>query len=162
MWILTSQKHSTKCQKSMAIGFTLNNHNPKPTSLLPSYFHINIHLYPILVFTLNLSGFFLVCEVFLWHINNKYYILYDTSTTNNKFCRTLHEQIIIFSRMPAYDESNWFAFFFIIYTIICLYIFMSIVLAAIYYNYRNNLKVRLYLYLVEYLFLKLKLKNKMQ
>lgn len=42
--------------------------------------------------------------------------------------------------MPAYDESNWFAFFFIIYIIICLYIFMSIILAAIYYNYRNNLK----------------------
>ncbi|KAL3872621.1 hypothetical protein ACJMK2_035836 [Sinanodonta woodiana] len=42
--------------------------------------------------------------------------------------------------LPAYDESNWFAIFFVIYIIICLYIFMSIVLAAIYNNYRTNLK----------------------
>ncbi|KAJ8308034.1 hypothetical protein KUTeg_012908 [Tegillarca granosa] len=42
--------------------------------------------------------------------------------------------------MPAYDENNWFALFFVIYLIICLYIFMSIVLAAIYNNYRKNLK----------------------
>ncbi|XP_041352429.1 two pore calcium channel protein 1-like [Gigantopelta aegis] len=42
--------------------------------------------------------------------------------------------------MPAYDNSNWFALFFIGYLIICLYIFMSIVLAAIYNNYKKNLK----------------------
>jgi len=42
--------------------------------------------------------------------------------------------------MPAYDESKWFAIFFIIFIIICLYVFMSIVLAAIYNNYRTNLK----------------------
>ncbi|XP_069116582.1 uncharacterized protein [Argopecten irradians] len=42
--------------------------------------------------------------------------------------------------MPAYDENKWFAIFFIGYIIICLYIFMSIVLAAIYNNYRKNLK----------------------
>ncbi|KAK3094057.1 hypothetical protein FSP39_023541 [Pinctada imbricata] len=42
--------------------------------------------------------------------------------------------------MPAYDYSSYFALFFIAYTIICLYIFMSIVLAAIYYSYRKNLK----------------------
>ncbi|XP_021370570.1 two pore calcium channel protein 1-like [Mizuhopecten yessoensis] len=42
--------------------------------------------------------------------------------------------------MPAYDENKWFALFFIGYIIICLYIFMSIVLAAIYNNYRKNLK----------------------
>ena len=43
--------------------------------------------------------------------------------------------------MPAYDYSNWFALFFIFYIVICWLIFMSIVLAAIYYSYRKNLKV---------------------
>ncbi|WAR18392.1 TPC1-like protein [Mya arenaria] len=42
--------------------------------------------------------------------------------------------------MPAYDESKWFALYFMTYLIICLYVFMSIVLAAIYNNYRQNLK----------------------
>ncbi|GFO10198.1 two pore calcium channel protein 1 [Plakobranchus ocellatus] len=42
--------------------------------------------------------------------------------------------------MPAYNRNNWFAIFFIVYIILCLYIFMSIVLAAIYNNYRKNLK----------------------
>ncbi|XP_022331282.2 uncharacterized protein LOC111129290 [Crassostrea virginica] len=42
--------------------------------------------------------------------------------------------------MPAYDYSNWFALFFIFYIVICWLIFMSIVLAAIYYSYRKNLK----------------------
>lgn len=42
--------------------------------------------------------------------------------------------------MPAYDSSNWFALFFIFYIVICWLIFMSIVLAAIYYSYRKNLK----------------------
>ncbi|XP_061168551.1 two pore calcium channel protein 1-like [Saccostrea echinata] len=42
--------------------------------------------------------------------------------------------------MPAYDSSNWFAVFFIMYIVICWLIFMSIVLAAIYYSYRKNLK----------------------
>ncbi|GFR69062.1 two pore calcium channel protein 1 [Elysia marginata] len=42
--------------------------------------------------------------------------------------------------MPAYNKNNWFAVFFIVYLVICLYIFMSIVLAAIYNNYRRNLK----------------------
>lgn len=44
-------------------------------------------------------------------------------------------------RMPAYDFSNWEALFFIIILIVLLYIFMSIVLAAIYNSYRDNLKV---------------------
>ncbi|KAH3852239.1 two pore calcium channel protein 1-like isoform X1 [Dreissena polymorpha] len=42
--------------------------------------------------------------------------------------------------MPAYDESNWFALFFMAYLIICLYVFMSIVLAVIYNNYKENMK----------------------
>ncbi|CAH1791470.1 unnamed protein product [Owenia fusiformis] len=42
--------------------------------------------------------------------------------------------------MPAYENSSWFALFFVIYTIICLYIFMSIVLAVIYNNYKRHLK----------------------
>ncbi|XP_014791412.1 two pore channel protein 2 [Octopus bimaculoides] len=43
--------------------------------------------------------------------------------------------------MPAYDFSNWEALFFIIVLLVLLYIFMSIVLAAIYNSYRDNLKV---------------------
>ena len=43
--------------------------------------------------------------------------------------------------MPAYDYDNWFVIFFAIFIIINLYIFMSIVLATIYYNYKKNLKV---------------------
>ncbi|XP_012942639.1 two pore calcium channel protein 1 [Aplysia californica] len=42
--------------------------------------------------------------------------------------------------MPAYDYSKWFFIFFLIYLILCLYIFMSIVLATIYNNYKKNLK----------------------
>jgi len=49
--------------------------------------------------------------------------------------------------MPAYDENKWFVLFFAAYIIICLYIFMSIVLAAIYNNYRKNLKVYIYTYI---------------
>ncbi|GAB1599140.1 two pore calcium channel protein 1-like [Argonauta hians] len=43
--------------------------------------------------------------------------------------------------MPAYDFSNWEALFFIVVLIVLLYIFMSIVLAAIYNSYRDNLKM---------------------
>ncbi|BFZ06995.1 hypothetical protein BsWGS_10034 [Bradybaena similaris] len=42
--------------------------------------------------------------------------------------------------MPAYNRSSWFALFFVVYVIVCLYIFMSIVLATIYNNYKKNLK----------------------
>ena len=45
-------------------------------------------------------------------------------------------------RMPAYDYDNWFVIFFAIFIIVNLYIFMSIVLATIYYNYKKNLKVQ--------------------
>ncbi|XP_075555699.1 uncharacterized protein LOC142588108 isoform X3 [Dermacentor variabilis] len=43
--------------------------------------------------------------------------------------------------MPAYNDNSLFALFFVVYTLICLYIFMNIILAVIYYNYRENLKV---------------------
>jgi len=42
--------------------------------------------------------------------------------------------------MPAYERSSWYALFFIVYVIINLYIFMSIVLAVVYNNYRRHLK----------------------
>ncbi len=44
-------------------------------------------------------------------------------------------------RMPAYDNNNWSALFFMVYLIINLYIFMSIVLAVIYNSYKLHLKV---------------------
>lgn len=43
--------------------------------------------------------------------------------------------------MPAYDYSNWFVIFFVIYVILNLYIFMNIVLAVVYNNYKKHLKV---------------------
>ncbi|KAJ8045211.1 Two pore calcium channel protein 1 [Holothuria leucospilota] len=42
--------------------------------------------------------------------------------------------------MPAYDSSPWTMLFFIIYVILCIYIFMSIFLAVIYKDYRKHLK----------------------
>jgi hypothetical protein len=42
--------------------------------------------------------------------------------------------------MPGYDNSNWFALFFTVYMLISNYIFMSILLAVIYNNYRKHLK----------------------
>ncbi|XP_077990436.1 two pore channel protein 1-like [Glandiceps talaboti] len=44
------------------------------------------------------------------------------------------------NRMPAYDQNYWFSLFFICYLIICMYIFMSVILAVIYNNYRKHLK----------------------
>ncbi|KAG1662877.1 Two pore calcium channel protein 1 [Nymphon striatum] len=42
--------------------------------------------------------------------------------------------------MPAYDLKRWNALFFVAFLIIALYIFMSIILAVIYNNYRKHLK----------------------
>ena len=50
-------------------------------------------------------------------------------------------------RMPAYDQNKWFFLFFFVYLILCLYIFMSIVLATIYNNYKTNLKVSMFVVL---------------
>ncbi|CAM1308868.1 TPCN3 (predicted) [Pycnogonum litorale] len=42
--------------------------------------------------------------------------------------------------MPVYDINKWNSLFFITFIIIALYIFMSIILAVIYNNYRKHLK----------------------
>ncbi|XP_066272706.1 two pore calcium channel protein 1-like [Branchiostoma lanceolatum] len=42
--------------------------------------------------------------------------------------------------MPAFDSNKWFSLFFIVYLVVCLYLFMSIILAVIYKNYRKHLK----------------------
>ncbi|UYV64707.1 TPCN3 [Cordylochernes scorpioides] len=42
--------------------------------------------------------------------------------------------------IPAYEDNRWSALFFIVYLVVCLYVFMNIILAVIYSNYRNNLK----------------------
>ncbi|KAH7972504.1 hypothetical protein HPB52_012730 [Rhipicephalus sanguineus] len=60
-----------------------------------------------------------------------YFSLYVLITTAN------HPDVM----MPAYNDNALFALFFVVYTLICLYIFMNIILAVIYYNYRENLKV---------------------
>ena len=46
-------------------------------------------------------------------------------------------------RMPAFDSNGWYALFFIIFVILCMYIFVSIFLAVVYKNYRNHLKASL-------------------
>jgi len=43
--------------------------------------------------------------------------------------------------MPAYDQRGFYSVFFVIFETVCLYIFMSIFLAVVYNNYRNNLKI---------------------
>lgn len=60
-----------------------------------------------------------------------YFSLYVLVTTAN------HPDVM----MPAYNDNSMFAIFFVVYTLICLYIFMNIILAVIYFNYRENLKV---------------------
>lgn len=60
-----------------------------------------------------------------------YFSLYVLVTTAN------HPDVM----MPAYNDNSLFAIFFVVYTLICLYIFMNIILAVIYFNYRENLKV---------------------
>lgn len=42
--------------------------------------------------------------------------------------------------MPAYDSNQWFALFFITFSILNQYIFMSIILATVYNNYKRHLK----------------------
>lgn len=62
-----------------------------------------------------------------WDIYFNLYVL--TTTANNP-------DIMI----PAYNRNNWFSLFFIVFTIICMYIFVSIFLAVVYKNYRTHLK----------------------
>ncbi|XP_022086007.1 two pore calcium channel protein 1-like [Acanthaster planci] len=42
--------------------------------------------------------------------------------------------------MPAYDASGFYMIFFVVFVLLCNYIFMSIFLAVIYKNYRKHLK----------------------
>ncbi|CAH3199018.1 unnamed protein product [Porites evermanni] len=42
--------------------------------------------------------------------------------------------------MPAYDNNPWSSLFFVIFIIVCMYIFVSIFLAVVYKNYRKHLK----------------------
>ena len=48
---------------------------------------------------------------------------------------------VSFHRMPAYDSNAFYMIFFILFVLLCNYIFMSIFLAVIYKNYRKHLKV---------------------
>lgn len=49
--------------------------------------------------------------------------------------------ILSFHRMPAYDSNPWSSLFFVIFIVVCMYIFVSIFLAVVYKNYRKHLKV---------------------
>ncbi|KAK7075099.1 Ion transport protein, partial [Halocaridina rubra] len=42
--------------------------------------------------------------------------------------------------MPAYDASPYYVIFFVIFLVICFFIYMNIILAVIYNNYRKHLK----------------------
>ena len=42
--------------------------------------------------------------------------------------------------MPAYDHEPWTALFFVLFVVICMYIFVSIFLAVVYKNYRTHMK----------------------
>jgi len=43
--------------------------------------------------------------------------------------------------MPAYYVNKWYAVVFVLFIIICMYIFLAIVLAVVYENYRKYLLV---------------------
>lgn len=43
--------------------------------------------------------------------------------------------------MPAYDASQWYALFFVVFLIVNLYVFMNVLLAVIFNSYKSNLKV---------------------
>ncbi|KAK3863749.1 hypothetical protein Pcinc_030506 [Petrolisthes cinctipes] len=42
--------------------------------------------------------------------------------------------------MPAFDESAYYVVFFVVFLVICYFIYMNIILAVIYNNYRKHLK----------------------
>ncbi|XP_066953785.1 two pore calcium channel protein 1-like isoform X3 [Macrobrachium rosenbergii] len=42
--------------------------------------------------------------------------------------------------MPAYDASPYYVIFFVLFLVICFFIYMNIILAVIYNNYRKHLK----------------------
>lgn len=53
----------------------------------------------------------------------------------------MYSLLLLVGRMPAYNASNGFAIFFILYILINTYIFMSVFLAVVYNNYKKYLKV---------------------
>ncbi|XP_015770285.1 PREDICTED: two pore calcium channel protein 1-like [Acropora digitifera] len=62
-----------------------------------------------------------------WDVYFRLYVL--TTTANNPDVM-----------MPAYDNNPWSSLFFVIFIIVCMYIFISIFLAVVYKNYRKHLK----------------------
>ncbi|XP_003739242.2 two pore calcium channel protein 1-like [Galendromus occidentalis] len=42
--------------------------------------------------------------------------------------------------MPAYAQSHWYAIFFFVYLLVCMYIFLNIILAVVYNNYKEHLR----------------------
>ena len=43
--------------------------------------------------------------------------------------------------MPAYDDNPWSSLFFVIFIVVCLYIFVTIFLAVVYTNYQKHMEV---------------------
>ncbi|XP_068682209.1 two pore calcium channel protein 1-like isoform X2 [Montipora foliosa] len=62
-----------------------------------------------------------------WDVYFRLYVL--TTTANNPDVM-----------MPAYDDKPWSSLFFVIFIVVCMYIFVSIFLAVVYKNYRKHLK----------------------
>lgn len=42
--------------------------------------------------------------------------------------------------MPAYGQSHWYAIFFFFYLLVCMYVFLNIILAVVYNNYKEHLR----------------------
>ena len=53
--------------------------------------------------------------------------------------------------MPAYDDNPWSSLFFVIFIVVCMYIFVNIFLAVVYKNYHNHLEVGVLRYLLSVL-----------
>lgn len=45
-------------------------------------------------------------------------------------------------RMPAYAQNEWYCLIFVVFLLLTMYIFLSILLAVVYDGYRGHLKVR--------------------
>ncbi len=44
-------------------------------------------------------------------------------------------------RMPVIDRSLWYALYYIVFVVLNVFIFLNILLASIYTNYKKHLKV---------------------
>ncbi|CAB4055436.1 TPCN3 [Lepeophtheirus salmonis] len=105
---------------------------------LPEIFRVLVLLMlSIAIFTL--MGYKLFCQKNLVKANGSPYFMnyFDTLWDMYVLVTSANNPDVM---MPAYDYSRWYAVFFLTYIVLTLYIFMNVVLAVIYNNYKRNLR----------------------